>query len=61
MEQFRSISCVNSLYKIHAKIIADQLVVMVLELILGDQAAFVRGMHIEELFKLAKEMMRGFG
>lgn len=43
MEQFRPISCVNSLYKIHAKILADRLAEVVPDLISGNQAAFVGG------------------
>lgn len=61
MGQFHPISCINSLYKIHAKIIVDQLAMVVPNLISGNQAAFMGERHIEEQFKLAKEMTRSFG
>lgn len=61
MDESQSISCVNTLYKIHAKIIGSRMGEVVPNLLLGNQVAFIVGRLIGEKFKLAKEMNDKFG
>lgn len=60
IEDFCPISCINSLYKIHAKLIVDILGEVVPSLTYGNQATFTSSRFIGEQIKLAREMTNGF-
>lgn len=61
MEEFRSISCVGAIYKLHAKLLTGRLSIVSLFLISPAQAVFVEGRQLSNHYKLAWEMVNGFG
>lgn len=64
MEDFRPISCVNTIYKIHAKIhakiLANCLAQVTPFLLSNNQAAFTHDKHISNQYKMTKKMVNGF-
>lgn len=61
MEEFRPISCVGAVYKLHAKLLTGRLSIVSLLLISPAQAVFVEGRQLSNHYKLACEMVNGFG
>lgn len=43
LDEFCPISCVNTLYKIHSKLMTDRMTEVVSNLVSGNQAAFLAG------------------
>lgn len=61
VEEFRLISCVIFLHKIHSKLLAYRMQKVTPFLISENQAAFIVGRLISDQGKLAKELIAGFG
>lgn len=60
MDEFQPISCVNTFYKIHAKMLGDRLAEVVTLLQSKNHATFVSGRLTRDQFKLGKDMVNGF-
>lgn len=61
MEEFRPISYMNTIHKIHAKLIVGRLAEVVPDLLSRIQVAFTARWLIGEHYKRAKEMVHYFG
>ncbi|XP_028083502.1 uncharacterized protein LOC114284753 [Camellia sinensis] len=60
VEDYRPISCCNTIYKCIAKIIANRVKVVLPDLIDPVQSAFVQGRRISDNIFLSQELMRGY-
>ncbi|KAG7563908.1 Reverse transcriptase domain [Arabidopsis suecica] len=60
VKDFRPISCLNTVYKIISRLLVDRLKVLLPDLILPNQTAFVKGRLLMENVLLASEVMQGY-
>lgn len=60
LADFRPIACVNTTYKILAKLIARRLMPICQEIVSSNQTAFIKGRYIGDNFSLATELVNGF-
>lgn len=61
LEEFHHVSCVNTIYKLHTKILVDRLAMVVPDLLSTNQGAFTKGRQIANQFCLAREMIHSYG
>ncbi|CAL1356047.1 unnamed protein product [Linum trigynum] len=60
LKEFRPISCVNIIYKIIAKLLANRLKKVLATVVSGNQSAFIEGRRIVDNILMAQELVSGY-